>query len=285
MNIVRGLFGQQKEDDGFWLPKPKRFDFMTLAILIPVIASAVGLFLMAVESFVFVQFGSLSKDYPELRSVIALLSGFFMAFGGEVGTVANNVEIFSKYIKSRLESTRYEWDIVTAWDWAGFGVSWLSTTASVIIASSTREYAGTSWQEFVSEWMVLPLMIVAVGDVVFGTIELGLRFGTFDARMRNWIGLRKKEQDEVDYLKRLDNGEVVSEDKAVRCWCGKELKNEMGYHRHQVVHKEEAREYETARLAYDGMREKYEDTIHGADIDFPTLVQIVEWKEGDENDG
>jgi len=265
----------------FWLPKPNRFDFMTIAILIPVIASAVGLFLMAIESFVFVQFGSLSHEFPALRSAIALTSGFFMAFGGEIGTVANNTEIFSKYIKTKLKTTRSEWDIISSWDWLGFGVSWLATTLSVIIASSTRELAGVSWQTLVSEWFVIPLMIIAVGDVVFGTIELGFRFGAFDARMVNWINMRKTAQDNIDYLdaidKKRDGGDQIA-----RCWCGQELKNDLGYNRHQIVHKNESLAYPSAQVARKALQEKYANTLQLADIPFPSLAQIVEWRKNNE---
>jgi len=265
----------------FWLPKPKRFDFMTVAILVPVIASAIGLFLMAIESFVFVQFGSLSHEFPTLRATIALASGFFMAFGGEIGTVANNTEIFSKYIKTKLKTTRSEWDIISYWDWFGFGISWLATTLSVIIASSTRELAGVSWQTFVSEWFVIPLMIIAVGDVVFGTIELGFRFGAFDARMVNWINMRKTAQDNIDYLDAIDKKRDGA-DQIVRCWCGQELKNELGYNRHQIVHKNESLAYPSAQVARKALQEKYATTLQLADIPFPSLAQVVEWRKTNE---
>ena len=265
----------------FWLPKPKRFDFMTIAILIPVIASAIGLFLMAIESFVFVQFGSLSHEFPALRATIALTSGFFMAFGGEIGTVANNTEIFSKHIKTKLKTTRSEWDIISSWDWFGFGVSWLATTLSVIIASSTREIVGVSWQALVSEWFVIPLMIIAVGDVIFGTIELGFRFGTFDARMVNWINLRKIAQDNINYLNAIDK-KRDGEDTSVLCWCGQELKNDLGYNRHQIVHKNESLAYPSAQVARKALQEKYVNTIQLADIPFPSLTQVVEWRKTNE---
>jgi len=268
---------KSKTASEFWLPKPMRFDFMTIAILIPVIASATGLFLMAIESFVFVQFGSLSHEFPMLRSTIALASGFFMAFGGEIGTVANNTEIFSKYIKTKLKTTRSEWDIISSWDWFGFGVSWISTTLSVIIASSTREIVGVSWQAFVSEWFVIPLMIIAVGDVVFGTIELGFRFGAFDARMVNWIGLRKKEQDNIDYLNSITQ-ESNNVNTSVLCWCGQELKNSADYNHHKIAHKNEVMAYSSAQEAHAALQKKYASTLSQADIPFPSLAQIVEWR-------
>lgn len=278
--LSRLRVNENGSESDFWLAKPKRFDFMTLAILIPVIASAIGLFLMAIESFVFVQFGSLSNAYPQLRSVVALLSGFFMAFGGEVGTVANNTEIFSKYIKSRLPTTRKEWDIVTQWDWVGFAVSWLSTTLSVTIASSTREIVVTSWQGIISEWLVIPLMIIAVGDVVFGTIELGFRFGAFDARMVNWIEMRKQAQKDIDYLKSLETQQEDVEDVTL-CWCGHELKSDLGYNRHQIVHRDEARAANGVMDIKDEWETRYADTITTADIPFPSIKQIAEWRNKD----
>lgn len=273
----------------FWLSKPKRFDFMTLAILVPVIASATGLFLMAIESFVFVQFGSLSAEFPQLRAVIALTSGFFMAFGGEIGTVANNTEIFSKYIKSRLQNTRHEWDIVSGWDWFGFGVSWVATTLSVIIASSTREIITASWQDVVSEWLVIPLMIISVGDVVFGTIELGFRFGAFDARMVNWINLRKSEQANINYIRSIERGSdtapPVTQDTEsvipipIKCWCGTTLSDKSEYNTHKISHIREAKRYNTPIEVMKAWKSKYEQQIEASDIDFPNLSEIVKWRQ------
>jgi hypothetical protein len=279
---------QKQESTGFWLSKPKRFDFMTLAILIPVVASATGLFLMAIESFVFVQFGSLSSEFPKLRATIALTSGFFMAFGGEIGTVANNTEIFSKYIKSKLQFTRYEWDMVSYWDWFGFGVSWFATTLSVIIASSTREIITASWQEVVSEWLVIPLMIISVGDVVFGTIELGFRFGAFDARMVNWINLRQSEQNNINYLKSLENDTITElktpqetpkkEPSTVRCWCGAVLRDKSEYNTHKILHIRDSKMYDTPIQAMKAWKSKWEHAISVSDIEFPTLLEITRWR-------
>lgn len=268
-----------KNETEFWLPKPKLLDFNTIAILIPVIASAFGLFLMGVESMIFAQFKSLPEN---MRLYTSIVSAILLAFGGEIGSVSNNVAMFQRYIKSRMQA-RAEWDIVTRWEWVGFVVSWIATTLSMFIASSTRPSVTTSWRGFFSEWLIVPLMILAVGDVIFGIVELGVHTGTFDLRMLEWIERRRAEQRKIDYLNSLqinDNKEgslKTEEESTVHCWCGKQLKSKRSYNAHLRAHKNEARQFSNPKQAHDELQTRYQDTIENADFEFPKLRDFVKW--------
>lgn len=268
-------------DNEFWIPKPKMWDFLTLSILIPVIFSSIGLVLMSVETMVFAQFRSLPEN---IRFYVSVTSAIFLALGGELGSVSNNVALYQKYIKSKM-SNKFEWDIVTGWEWIGFFTSWLATSLSMLIASSTRPDAFTMWQDVVTEWLILPLMLLAVGDVIFGTIELGIRLGEFNLRMTNWIVMRKEYQDEIKYLAALEASNKATKimpvpaeaQNKLRCWCGKELKNERAYNAHLRYHKNETKELKDAVTALEFLQNKYQH-IEDTDFDFPSLSDIIEWR-------
>lgn len=261
------------DENEFWLPKPKMWDFQTIAILIPVIASALGLFLMSIEALVFAQFDSLPTDF---RMWVSIVSAFFMAFGGEVGTVSTNTYIFSRLAKC---NTRFyaEWDRVTNWDYTGLIVSWMGTTLSMFIASATRPDTFTDWQTFIANWLILPLMILSVSDAIFGIIELGTAIGQFDMRMVYWIG-RKKEWEESLAITKQDTKPMkpIKENKSLHCWCGKELQNERAYNAHLRIHKNEVKSFDNAQEALEALRTKY--TYENPDFEFPKLTDIIEWR-------
>lgn len=271
------------DDNEFWLPKPKMWDFQTIAILIPVIASAIGLFLMSIEALVFAQFESMPDNF---RIWVSIISAVFMAFGGEVGTVSNTTFIFSRYIKHNTRF-RADWDNVTAWDWTGLIVSWLSTMLSMFIAASTRPNSFASWQQILAEWLVLPLVLVAISDVYTGMIELGSSIGQFDMRMVYYIGRKKEWQDDQARKRMLEESlgitlkdtkpmAPVEVKKTLHCWCGKEIQNERAYNAHLRIHKNEVKNYENAQKALEGLKEKY--TYESPDFDFPKLTDIIEWR-------
>lgn len=266
-----------KNEDAFWIPKPRKWDFLTLAILIPVMFSAIGLVLMAIESYVFAQFDSMQNEW---RTWVSLISAIFMAIGGELGSVSSCFEIFSKYIKSKM-SRRHEWDTITFWDWSALAVSFVTTMLSFFIASSTRPDMVTSWQSVFSEWLILPLMLLSVGDIYSGMIEGGIRLGTFDLRMIDWIVRRKEEQDKIDYLNRLESSnqktKIMPIENPVTCWCGKQLKSKRAYGSHLRFHINEVQAYNDAQSALNALHQKYEDVVT-ADFEFPTLTDVVEWR-------
>lgn len=271
------------DENEFWLPKPKMWDFQTVAILIPVIASAIGLFLMSIEAMVFAQFDNLPDNF---RMWVSIISAIFMAFGGEVGTISNTTFIFSRYIKHNTRF-RADWDNITFWDWTGLFVSFMSTMLSMFIAASTRPNSFASWQQVLAEWLVLPLVLVAIGDIYAGVIELGSSLGQFDMRMIYWIG-RKKEWNDDQLRKRMLEESLgitlqdtkpmkpIKENKILHCWCGKELQNERAYNAHLRIHKNEVKTFDNAQKALEALRSKY--NFENPDFEFPKLTDIIEWR-------
>ena len=264
-----------QNEDSFWIPKPQRWDFLTLAILIPVMFSAIGLVLMAIESYVFAQFQSIQNEW---RVWISLISAICLAIGGELGSVFNCFEIFSKYIKSKM-SRRHEWETITGWDWSALAVSFVTTMLSFFIASSTRPNTITSWQQIFAEWLVLPLILLSAADIYAGMIEGGFRLGTFDLRMRDWIVRRKEHQDEINYLERLEKSNAQTKllpiENPVYCWCGKQLKSKRAYGSHLRFHINEVAKLDNAQAALDYLHKTY--SFESADFEFPTLPEIAKW--------
>lgn len=262
----------------FWIPKPNPTDMGTLSILIPVLASAVGLFLMAAEAMVFVQFASLPQD---LRFPISVASAAFMAFGGEIGTVSNTVEVFRKYIRSKM-NVRFEWDIVTGWDWAGLVVSAMATLMAFIIASSTRD-VNTAWAAWAAQYLVLVLMPLAVADIYAGIIELGLRIGTYELRMQDWIireekwrqAQLQKQQVQLAALPTPPLAKPETKIARLKCWCGVQVASFEAYNVHLELHKAVAGNYDTVKEAHDHFTSL---TVGDADFAPPTLADISNWR-------
>lgn len=291
-----------KNEDTFWIPKPQRFDFMTYAILIPVLFSAVGLVLMAIESYVFSQFASLPND---IRFTISVISAVLMAIGGELGSVANTVFIFIKFIRSK-SNNRFEWDEMTIWDWSALIISILATITSFFIATSTRPDTNIEWQIRIADYFALPLVLLSVADVYSGMCEAGLKLGAFELEMTWWITKRKEEEENIKYLnsltqentyikeeqnttnKLLDKGQTITAAKLddnieivpiprLHCWCGKALKSKRAYNAHLRIHKNEAQQFSNPKRAYDELQIKYQGTITTADFEFPKLVEFAKW--------
>jgi len=268
-------------EEKFYVPKPKLLDFGTISILIPVIVSSLGLFLMSVEAMVFVQFKSLPEN---MRFYVSIASAFFMAFGGEVGTISNTVEVFRKYIQSKM-SVKFEWEVVTIWDWTGLGVSAAATLLAMFIASSTRPDNITDWTQIFSEWLIIPLMIVAVGDVYAGMMELGLRLGTFELRMREWIVREEEWRQQKIYEYKLEQSnlhtkvlpqveEQVADDN-LKCWCGALVASFEDYNQHLELHKSEARKFDSLK---DAQQYFLDNVIEDADFALPSPADIAKWR-------
>lgn len=267
--------------EAFYIPKPKLLDIGTVSILAPVIVSALGLFLMSVEAMVFVQFKSLPHG---IRFYISIASAFCMAFGGEVGTISNTVEIFRKYIQSKM-SVKFEWEVMTYWDWAGLAVSSLATLLAMFIAASTRPDNITSWTQIFSEWLIIPLMIVAVGDVYAGMMELGLRLGTFELRMRDWIVREEEWRQQKSYERKMEQSNLqtkvlpVAEEEIaqsnLKCWCGAFVQSFEDYEKHLEIHKQEAKAFDSLGEAQANFADI---AIQDADFTLPSPADIAKWR-------
>ena len=155
----------------FWLPKPAALGWRGLSLLIPSLAAAVGFFCFAVLAFGFTELETLSPDF---RRGLVITGSFTLAFGSEIGTLSNVVEIYRKGAERQ------------AWDWLGLVVSVASTFASFVLAFSALLNVKAMWSQTVQLYGPIVLGILAALDAYGGFMEFGLYLNTHDVRMKQW---------------------------------------------------------------------------------------------------
>lgn len=159
-----------RESD-FYLDRPSALGWRGLSLLIPAIASAVGFFAFAVLAFGFTELNTLSDGF---RTILVLVGAFSLAFGGEIGTLANVVEIFRKNGQCQV------------WDWLGLAVSAVSTLAAFVLAFAALLGVKATWGPAVQLYGPIILGVLSALDSYSGFMEFGLYLNTHDERMQEW---------------------------------------------------------------------------------------------------
>jgi hypothetical protein len=154
-------------------PEPRLWGWRTWSLLLPSVASAIGLFAFAVLAYSFTELRTLPAQF---RRNLVLTGAFALAFGDEIGTLTTAVEIFRKHGNGQARF----------WDWAGLGVSVLATLAAFLLAFAALLGASASWSEPVRAWGAIALGVCAALDSYVNFAELGLYLATHDARHREW---------------------------------------------------------------------------------------------------
>lgn len=158
-------------ENDFWLAKPSPLGWRGVSLLIPACASAVGFFAFAVLGFGFTELSLLPDGF---RTGLVLVGAFALAFGGEIGTLSNTVEIFRKRGN------------ITTWDWLALVVSVLATLAGFLLAFAALLGVKTTWATWAQLYGPVILGLLAALDSYGGFVEFGLYLNTFDERMREW---------------------------------------------------------------------------------------------------
>ena len=109
-----------------------------------------------------------------------MIGSFSLAFGGEVGTLANVVEIFRKNGQAQ------------AWDWIGLAVSMLSTLAAFVLAFAALLGVQATWGATVKLYGPIVLGVLAALDAYAGFMEVGLYLSQYDARVLEWASLKER---------------------------------------------------------------------------------------------
>lgn len=181
----------------FYLDKPKMLGWRGLSLLIPACFSAIGFFAFAVLGFGFTELATLPETF---RTALVLVGAFSLAFGGEIGTLSNTVEIFRKNGQA------------TVWDWTALVISVLSTLASFLLAFSALLGATAGW----SDWLLLygPVLIglLAALDSYGGFVEFGLYLSTYDERMKTWrLAFEQYKRDEYTFAREQAKASTTEE--------------------------------------------------------------------------
>jgi len=155
----------------FYLEKPRPMGWRGWSLLLPSIVSAIGFTCFASIGFGFVEMDALGAGF---RQTVVLLGAFSLAIGGEMGTVAQTVELFRKR------------DAARAWDWAGLVISVLASLSAFILAFAALLGVRATWGATVQMYGPIVLGCLAALDAYGGFMSTGLYLATFDERMNEW---------------------------------------------------------------------------------------------------
>lgn len=152
------------------MTKPKPLGFRGLSLLLPSIASAVGFFCFAVLAYSFTEIQGLSVGF---RRGLVLVGAFTLAFGSEVGTLSNVVEIYRKPRR-------------VIWDWLALVISGATTVTSFALAFAVLILRDLAWVTMVRDYGAVALGVLAALDSYGGFVEFGLYLNSHDARIDEW---------------------------------------------------------------------------------------------------
>lgn len=162
-----------KED--YHIPEPRRpaLDSRAWCLMMPAVMGVVGLGAFALLAYTFKELDLIGQT---IRSHIVLWGATSLAVGGEVGTIATNLEIFRKVRQGQA----------TKWDWLGLATSMLATVLAFLLAAARLLGADVVWSDFVKTWGQIVLILVSALDQYAGQMELGLYIGSYDTRHEKW---------------------------------------------------------------------------------------------------
>jgi hypothetical protein len=212
----------------FWKAKPPPLvaDLRMWSLLVPSCCTAFGLFVFAVFGFSFTAIPSLPQ---QMLNTLVVIGGLALAFGGEIGTLTNSVEVFRKQAAGEA-----------GWlDWVGIFVSACATFAEHMIAQAALASFQRGWVSFWQTDGIIVLLVLCVLDAYFGYLETGRYLNSYAKRMESWQGAYERE-----YKKHLAGESTVSaaiagDDllKPFRCEvCGKQWETQAKLSGHMKAH-------------------------------------------------
>jgi DNA-binding CsgD family transcriptional regulator len=170
-----------------------------LSLLVPSVASAVGFFCFAVLAFSFTELQVLPQWF---RTGLVLCGSFSLAFGSEVGTLSNVIEIYRKGDSKQI------------WDWIALVISVMSTFVGVVLAFATLLGAKAMWSSFVQVWTPIALGLLAALDSYGNFLEFGLYLARMDATKNIVESRLSSKQKRMSVLLELlkNNGRITVSD-------------------------------------------------------------------------
>lgn len=137
----------------------KNFDLRMLSLLIPACASGLGFFCFGILAFSFTELTALPAAF---RTALVLIGAISLAFGAEVGTLTNVVEIYRKG------------DKLAGWDKLALGISLVATVGAFVLSFATLLGVTATWGDAVKRWGPIALGLFAALDSYGGFMELGI---------------------------------------------------------------------------------------------------------------
>lgn len=162
-------------------PRAPFADWRVYSLLIPAITSAIGFFLFAILSYSFTEFATIAA---KTRFGLVIVGGVCLAFGGEVGSLTNAIEIWRK--QKLGKSNR--------WDNTTLVISLVSTLSGFVLASAALLGNRANWSAFVQVWGAIAIGVLSALDAYGGFLETGYYFADYDTRMETWYKDLQKEQ-------------------------------------------------------------------------------------------
>jgi hypothetical protein len=176
------------QNKGFWKPEPRQHSLLTYSLIIPIVASVLGFFIVGIFAFAFDSINVLSEP---IRDWITVFGSALVILGAEANTPGTFVAVFKRLYKN---------ENVNFFDWSAITLSGIGTLANMLIviailidASSTERI---QWVSSVLVWMPLVAGFAVSCDYYGSLIELGFHIGSFEKRYEQWLEEKREyEQD------------------------------------------------------------------------------------------
>jgi len=162
-------------------PKEPFTDWRVYSLLAPSVFSALGFLIFTTLGYSFTEFSSISDN---VRLVLVLGGGIFLAIGGELGTLFTTIEIGRKH----------KLDDVNVWDWIAMGFSLATTLGGFTLALATLLGEFAVWSRPVQVYGSIVVGALAGVDAYFGFWETGYLFADYTKRVKSWFLEIEQEQ-------------------------------------------------------------------------------------------
>ena len=150
----------------FWKPQPREpwSDWRMHSMLIPVLVSAVGLFITGIFSFAF---SDIVVIPGPTQSWMVIAGSALIIFGAELNTPFTTIEVFRKILRQEAN----------AWDTSALVVSLVGTVVNLLVTFASRLSLAAAWKGLLLNWGPLLAGFAVACDYYGALVELGFLFG------------------------------------------------------------------------------------------------------------
>lgn len=185
-----------ENESKFWKPEPTQYGLLTFSLVLPILVSVFGFFVIGIFAFAFDSIEVIPQEY---RDWLTIVGSALVVLGAEANTPGTFVAVFKRY---------YKGDEVNFFDWSAIGLSGLGTLANTLIVIALLITASKLFLDLPQEktqWVIdvlsfAPLLAgIAVSCDYYGSlVELGFHIGSFEKRYEQWLEEKREfEQSEM----------------------------------------------------------------------------------------